>query len=501
METNLKYIIYCRKSSEHVDRQALSIDAQKRELLEFAQKNNFKVVQILEESQSAYKLGRPIFDRMLSLLTEGLANAILVWKPDRLARNALDGGRVIQTLDDKVVQEIRTPYELFRQEDNRMMLYIHFGMSNDYSRQISANVKRGNRQKYERGEYLGVAPLGYVNAKVGNSRNIIIDPVKAPLIKRMFVEYATGNYSVQSIRKKAIEWGLTNRSKKGLTKSNVYDLLKKHVYYGVFQHAGELHQGSYEPIISKQLFDQVQDILNDRGKPRKQTWIHAYKGLVKCVSCGSSITAETKTKYFKGTNRYASYTYYRCTRRRGPCGQPGVTEAELEEMIKQNISKIEIDREIWKLGVDLLKAKHSNEVDIDIQVRKQLEKEKDKVDLELDKLLQMRLNEEITADEYAEAKRKLVDRQMELKAKTEDRENTSANWLELAENFFETAFQAREILEGNNPEQKKELVRTVGWNLILNNKNLEFSFRKPFDVLLQPSIRTDMQGWKESDPR
>lgn len=106
----------------------------------------------------------------------------------------------------------------------------------------------------------------------------------------------------------------------------------------------------------------------------------------------------------------------------------------------------------------------------------------------------MRLDEEITAGEYAEAKKRLVDRQIELKEKTEDREKTSANWLELAENFFETAFQAREVLEGNNPEQKRNLVRAIGWNLILKDKNLGFSFKRPFDILLQPAIRSDMQA-------
>lgn len=495
MENNkLKYIIYCRKSQEHVDKQALSIEAQKRELLEYARMNKLQVMQILEESQSAYRLGRPIFDKMMRLFEEGIANAILAWKPDRLARNALDGGRVIQALDDKVLQEIRTPYENFRQEDNRMMLYIHFGMSNDFSRQISANVKRGNRQKYARGEFCGHAPLGYLNVKAGNSRNITPDPVKAPLVKRIFEEFALGKYSVQEICRRASDWGLTSLFGNKMAKSGMYTLLRRPVYYGVFQHGGEFHQGSFEHLISKGLYDQVQSVLSNRSKPRKQDWVHAYKGLIKCAGCGCAITAETKTKHYRRTNRDASYTYYRCTRRRGPCSQPGVTEAELENMIKGYVSQIEIDREAWDLGVELLKAKHSKEMEIDMEVRKQLERGKDKVDLELERLLGMRLDEEITAEEYAEAKRRLVDRQIELKEKTEDREDTSANWLELAENFFETAFQAREILEGDNPEQKRELVRSVGWNLILRDKDLEFSFKKPFDILLQPTIRSDVQG-------
>lgn len=492
--SKLKYISYFRKSLEHVDRQALSIEAQKRELLEYARMNKLQVVQILEESQSAYKLGRPIFDKMMRLFEEGIANAILVWKPDRLARNALDGGRVIQALDDKVLQEIRTPYEIFRQEDNRMMLYIHFGMSNDFSRQISANVKRGNRQKYVRGEFCGHAPLGYLNVKVGNSRNIAPDPVKAPFVIRLFEEYASGNYSVQEMCRRASEWGITSLFGNKMAKSGMYTLLRRPVYYGVFKHGGEYHEGSFDPLISKELFDRVQEVLGERGKPRKQDWVHAYKGLIKCAGCGCAITAETKTKHYRRTNRDASYTYYRCTRRRGPCSQPGVTEQELEGMIKAYVSQIVIDREVWELGVDLLKVKHSQEVEQDIQTRRQFEVEKDKVERSLEKLLKLRLDEEITPEEYADQKKLLMDRKLELNEKLDDREHTSNSWLELTENFFETAFQAREVIEKGNLEQKRELVRAVGWNLILRDKYLQFSFRKPFDVLLQPHIRSDVQG-------
>lgn len=494
-----KYFIYCRKSSEARDRQALSIEAQRRELMEFATKNNLHIVEVFEESKSAYKLGRPIFERMIQLCEEGVANAILTWKPDRLARNARDGGRVIQALDDKVLQEIRTPYEIFRQEDNRMMLYVLFGMSNDFSRQISANVKRGNRQKYERGEFLGRAPIGYLNAKVGNSRNIVPDPIKAPLIQQLFTEYSTGKYSVMQILQMAHDLGLTSVTGREIVKSEMYRHLRCPVYYGLYQHGGEYHQGSYEPIISKSLFDKVQSVLDNKAKPRKQNWVHAYKGLIKCAGCGCAITAETKRKYYKRTDRIASYTYYRCTRRRGRCDEPGVTEPELEALLLENISKIVIDREVWALGIKLLRARNEKEFELHYKITEQLEKEIAVIDESLEKLLTMRLNEEITKDEYAKQKKNFIDKQLQLKEKLADREHSTSNWLELAENFFETAYHAREIMESEDMEAKRNLVKTVGWNLILRGGNLEFSFRKPYDVLLKPEMRSDVQGQRESN--
>ena len=159
MQDKLKYIIYTRKSREDKGGQALSLESQIRELKEYAAKENLEVIKILQESQTAYKPGRPVFAGMMEMFELGLANAALVWKPDRISRNALDGGQFIQAMDDGKILELRTPVERFGKDDNRMMLYLHVGMSNEYSKQISINVKRGNRQKYERGEYLGLAPI------------------------------------------------------------------------------------------------------------------------------------------------------------------------------------------------------------------------------------------------------------------------------------------------------------------------------------------------------
>lgn len=500
-DINVKYFIYCRKSSEARDRQALSIEAQKRELTEFAHRNGLQVIETLEESQSAYKEGRPIFHRMMELVEAGVANGILTWKPDRLARNAIDGGRIINDLDKAMLREIRTPSDLFRQEDNRVMLWLAFGMSNDLSRQISANVKRGNRQKYERGEFVGKAPLGYLNAQVGNSRNIVIDPDKGPFVKRLFEEYATGKYSVMDMSRKADEWGLTSVYKHKLPKSEMYRLLQRTAYYGVYRHNGEYHQGSYVPLISKDLFDRAQEVLKGRSTPRKQSWVHAYKGLIKCAGCGCFITAETKTKHYKRTDRDASYTYYRCTRRKGHCSQPGVTESELEIMIANYVEKITIDREVWELGVELLKAKNSEEFAQQAKVRDSAEREIAAVDRKMQALLDLRLNEEITFEEYATQKKLYVDQRIVLKERLEDREQSTSHWLELAENFFETAFSAREILEKGDPKAKHDIVQTVGWNLILGNGKLGFSFKKPYDALLQPALRADVQARRESNPQ
>ena len=496
---NLRYIIYTRKSQESRDKQVLSIESQKTELRDFAGRSGLNIVAELEESQTAYKPGRPVFGQMLEKFRSGGANAVLVWKEDRLARNFRDGGDLMQMLEDGVLRELRTPFSVHKYEDaDRLLLSVYFGLSNTYSKQISANVKRGNREKCRRGEFVGRALPGFINHQFEDKhRNIIPDPAKADLMRRVFEEFATGNYSVQGIVKAASEWGLTSVNVKPLAKSGMYKLLSCTAYYGVFQHASELHKGSYEPLITKELFDRVQVVLRGRSKPRKKDWVHAYKAIIKCGGCGCAITAETKTKHYRRTNRDASYTYYRCTRRRGKCGEEGLTEQELEQTIRNYVGKIEIDEEVWKLGVELLKAKNADELRMNAGVRKEMERERDEVEKQMERLLRLRMDNEVTADEFAGEKAKLLNRKVSLSDKLVERDQHPVNWLELAENFFETAYQARRIMEYGLPEEKGELVKRVGWNLILKDKKLQFSFREPYDVLLRPEVRSSVQPWME----
>ncbi len=142
-----KYILYARKSREDKDAQILSIQSQVEELSQYATNNNIRVARIYEESHSAAKQGRPVFNDVLNAIEAGQANALLVWKFDRISRNEIDTARVIKAFRDGILEEIRTPFETYRKGDNVLLLYIYFGMADEYSRQLSANVKRGNRTK------------------------------------------------------------------------------------------------------------------------------------------------------------------------------------------------------------------------------------------------------------------------------------------------------------------------------------------------------------------
>src|SRR3972149_8485142 len=237
---DLVHIQYSRKSSEEDAEQLLSIPAQERELNDCKLKKQLTILAPpLKEQESAHKPGREIFNAMLDMIERGKANAILCWKLDRLARNALDGGRIVWLMDEGKLTQIDTPHKVFRNTaDDKFLMSIEFGMSKKYSDDLSDNVKRGIRQKYELGQYPNLAPIGYINMKIDGVINIYPDPARTDLVIRIFVEYATGKYSLGGLTDMVFKWGLRTRRNKPISKSHLHRILQNPLYHGQFEHGG-----------------------------------------------------------------------------------------------------------------------------------------------------------------------------------------------------------------------------------------------------------------------
>ena len=159
-----KFFLYARKSTDVEDKQVLSIDAQLNELREFANRDGIIIVAELIEKQSAKTPGRPIFNAMLERIEAGEADGILAWHPDRLARNSVDGGRIIYMLDTGKIKTLKFPRSWFENTpQGKLMLHNDFGFSKYFVDSLSENTKRGLREKVRRGEFPGLAPIGYLN--------------------------------------------------------------------------------------------------------------------------------------------------------------------------------------------------------------------------------------------------------------------------------------------------------------------------------------------------
>lgn len=304
----MKYILYCRKSTDTEDKQVLSLDSQETELLELARTLGLEVVKVLRESKSAKAEGRPVFDALLQELQSGKADGVLCWKLDRLARNMADAGRVMDMLQRGVIKQIRTHDAVHLPTDNVLMLAVQLGMANQYIRDLSENVKRGNRTKLEQGGWPNRAPFGYKNDKA--TKLLVLDPPQSNLVSRAFALYATGQYTLGQVRKILNQEGYRTESGTELNKSLIERIIKNPFYMGVMLSHGKYYPGNHEPIVSKELYDAAQAVLNGTTRPKSQTLLFPLRGILLCASCTCMYTASLK----KG------HQYYYCTNGKGSCG-------------------------------------------------------------------------------------------------------------------------------------------------------------------------------------
>ena len=190
----MRYYLYARKSTDDEDRQVLSIEAQLTELREFAKKENLFVQKEFIEAKTAKEPGRHVFNDMLKSIEKGDAAGILAWHPDRLARNSVDGGKIIYLIDKGIIRDLKFPtYRLDNNAQGKFMLSIAFGQSKYYVDNLSENVKRGLYFKLRNGGWPSVAPLGYRSDR--NTKTVVIEPRTAGLVKEAFKKFASGDFS------------------------------------------------------------------------------------------------------------------------------------------------------------------------------------------------------------------------------------------------------------------------------------------------------------------
>lgn len=317
-----------------------------------AERDNLEIVEIKKESHSAKEAGtRPVFNEIVEEIKLGKFNGILTWAPDRISRNAGDLGRIVDLMDSGVLQEIRTYGQKFSNNPNEKFLLMILGsqakLENDNK---VVNVKRGMRARCEMGLYPCIAPTGYMNSKHTDKRcHIEIDPERAPIVKKMFEKIAyeniTGRQLYFWLRD---EVKFKTRTGKSLYLGNLYMVLRNHFYYGTFEYpkgSGEWYKGAHKPLISKALFDQVQEkikVQNTResGMQNKE---FAFTKLMTCGLCGSGITADEKYKTQKNGNVHR-YVYYGCTKHNDKnckCGY--INEDDLVEQLAELMDKIEFN--------------------------------------------------------------------------------------------------------------------------------------------------------------
>jgi DNA invertase Pin-like site-specific DNA recombinase len=480
----MKYFLYCRKSTEAEDRQVMSLDSQRGELERaFGGRSDIEIVEVVTEAKSAKEPGRPLFNQMIGRIEAGEAEGIVAWAPDRLARNSIDGGRLIYLLDRGALRDLKfATYTFENNSQGKFMLNIMLGQSKYYSDNLSEVVKRGNRTKLERGWRPGPAPTGYRNDPA--TKTIELDPERYKLVRKLFEAVVAGASARQACRQARKEWGLTTPSiRKGgglISVSAAHHILTNPFYAGVIEWNGKTYEGRHTPLVSVAEFEAVQAVLRTPGREKPKALQHPYLGLFRCGACGRSITAERKT------NRHGhKYLYYHCTGRNklDACKEPSVEVRSLEQQLVAFLEGIRIDVSVGRVLAGALDELEAQQCALVAEARR-------KADVALAELRQqkaglplLRVRGAIDDDELASARSQL-DREIAALQSRRDRLET-VNGIEPARALISFSVCAVSAFKKGVHSLNRDIIKIAGSNPTLSGGKLSIQAANPFRLIAE----------------
>ncbi|MBI3590139.1 MAG: recombinase family protein [Candidatus Melainabacteria bacterium] len=474
-----KAVAYARVSSREQQEEGFSIPSQLKLVREYADKNKLNLIKEFAEAETAKKAGRTEFNKMLLFLKENPdIKIVVVEKTDRLYRNFKD----YIILEDYDLQiHLVKENQILSKDSKSHEKFIHgikVLMAKNYSDNLSEEVKKGKQEKVEQGGYPYIAPLGYQNTVISvndkkKENGIVPKPEEARLVRALFELYATGNYSLFTLRKKVIEEGLTACLKtKKIPTSSIARVLQSPVYYGAIPYKGKIYSGNHELIISKELFDKVQDILTGKGKKKgKARRSFPYTGLMVCGGCGLSITAEKK----KG-----KYVYYHCTNYKRNCNKKSIKEEKVEIKFAELLNGMHMDGERLEWLKEGLKLSHEEEAGYREEMIASLERECKTIRERIDKAYIDKIDGKISEAFWLQNNEKWEKQEIDLIKAIELHKEANKNYMNAGITLVEAAQRAYNNFLERNVEEKRELLDFMLSNSVLTGQNLVSTLKEPF---------------------
>ena len=463
-----KAVLYARVSSKDQEREGYSIPAQLKLLREYAASHQLEIVRDFIDIETAKVIGRKQFGEMVRFLEKNSdCQTVVVEKTDRLYRNFKD----CVTLEDLGV-EIHLPKEgqIIGKESKSQAKLVHgiqVVIARNFIENLRDEVQKGMREKAEQGIDPSRPPLGYRNNTLEHT--IEVDWEKAPVPKRAFELYATGNCSLATLRDAIFrDTGIK------LNRAYFEKLLKNPFYVGLFVWQGKTYQGTHTPLVDTYLFQRVQAVFQGHNRPKYARHRYAFSGLLNCANDGCLITAEKK----KG-----KYVYYHCTGSRGECTRPYFREEELGTRLGRIVQDISIPDEVLEALKEDLRDGQSLSNSRKLQEQEKLQQRLAAIRRRMDQSYTDKLDGKISDEfwsrktvEWREEEQQVLMALQGLAQAEPDRVLTATRILELAN-------RAYSLYVRQNPVEQAKLLRIVLSNCRIDAVSLYPTYKKPFDLI------------------
>jgi site-specific DNA recombinase len=487
-------VLYARVSSREQEAEGYSLAAQVKLLRDYATLHGIKVLEEFIDVETAKRTGREEFGKMLSFLKRSRkCRVVLAEKTDRLYRNLKDW----VTIDDLGLELHLVKENVILAHDARssekFMHGIRVLMAKNYIDNLSEEVTKGMVEKAEQGMWPSFAPLGYRNVAVPgeqDSRKMIEpDPDRAPLVVQLFEWYATGDYSIKELGRMAKDSGLTFRKSGALIPtSTVHRILRQRIYTGDFEWHGRVHRGTYEALISRELWECVQDVLDGRNakRPKRRRHQFAFSGLIHCGHCGCSMVGELQS----GQLGRGQYVYYHCTGNKGRCPERYTREEVIVAQFTEQLRRLRFDPPVLEWITSALRQSHQDERRFHDQAISRLQAEYVQLQHRLDTMYIDKLDGTITSAYYDRRSAEFRADQVRIQTALTDHQSANQSYLDLGIQLVELASQAADLFERQPSDARRDLLKFVVSNCTWQEGRLAVSYRPPFDLILETAEAT-----------
>ena len=493
----MKAVIFARVSTQEQEQDGHSIDAQIAKLRDYAARNSLEVIKEYEVVESSTRGERPEFYKMIAFVERQKGTIALVCdKVDRLQR----GFTELPILDklmkqDKLVVHFLDIGKIDSASNSQQISFYQLSvvMANAYTNAISDNVKRSIIYKLNNGECIQKAPIGYLNIRDKDGKSdVLVDNSRALLIQKMFTMYATGTVSLGDLVNFSRENGLRNNCARGdksktLAKNVIAEMLKNPFYYGemyVKKH-NKLYPHKYEKLITRALFEECQRVTKRRSLVNnRQQALHndkkefIFKGLIKCAVTGRTVTSDRKEDK---TNKN---TYLITWSPDDQTKKIFVPESLILTEVAAVFKLLSIPNEILLEVTMRLQQSHEAEKEYHAQKIAQLKKDEETIKSKINRLLDMYLEKGVSEIVYADTNTRLEAQLVAVRVDIDAHEAADNNFKQTLVTAFKLANKASELFESSKINEKRELINFLFSNLRLRGRKLEYTLRKPFDMMV-----------------
>jgi site-specific DNA recombinase len=385
----------------------LNLDNQEKRCREYCRQQNMLVMEVfIDPGESARSLDRPEFQRMLAFCKANRRNVryVVVQDLSRFARNNQDQAQTINELG-RIGVLLRSTYESNIDETAAGKLAANiFGTFNQfYSDSLSEKMRDRTRQSVSAGRFPWRAPIGYLNIGGKDGPNIKPDEKRAPLVRRVFELVASGRHKQSEVLQIVTDEGLTTAGGRSLPKQTFQAILRNPLYAGFVRLPSDPNfepvKGLHEPIVSQEMFDRVQAILDGRRPsivPKKKVNpLLPLKCFVRCESCGTPLTGGLA----KGRSK--RYPRYWC--RKQGCRAVKLSSTQLEDEFLVLLGRLRANQSTIaafpKIAARVWREKQGDSERESRRLTTRLEEQK-RLKFEL---LKMRMRGELSREEFEQA--------------------------------------------------------------------------------------------------